>query len=99
MIELVAPPRIAVGQPISVAYRADARLAGRVRLTSGTALVPFTLVREGREPSTGTTHRIRGKEGVFEIRDWGEHPAGTELVLRFEGAKVWMTVDADSQGA
>lgn len=92
MIELTAPRTIHLGTPFPFAFRADARVAGRLRLTSGDDLVPFTLEREGRDPSTDTAHRIRGREGSFVIRDWGEHPAGTELVLRFEGQKLWLTV-------
>lgn len=92
MVELMAPTTLTPGEAFTFGFRADQRVAGRLRLTAGTDLVPFTLHREGKEPTTGTTHRIRGREGSFSISDWGDHPAGTELVLRFEGAKLWLTV-------
>lgn len=98
MIELVAPQTLTVGQPFLVAFRSPTRVAGRLRLTAGTELVPFVLEREGREPVKSTTHRVRGKEGSFRIADWGDHADGTELVLRFEGAKVWMTVGSGGAG-
>lgn len=94
MIELVAPNTIHLGAPFPFAFKADERVAGRLRLTSGEDLVPFTLEREGRDPVTDTTHRLRGREGSFVIRDWGEHAVGTELVLRFEGRKLWLKVEA-----
>lgn len=92
MITLVAPDTIALGAPFEATFSSPTRVAGRLRLTSGTDLVPFTLRREGRDPMQGTAHRVRGKEGAFHISDWGEHAVGTELVLRFEGAKAWMKV-------
>lgn len=93
MVKLTAPQIITPGQPIHVAYEADARVAGRVRLTAGTELVPYVLSRPGH-PATevGTAHRVRGRQGQFTLTDWGTHAAGAELVLRFEGAKAWMTV-------
>lgn len=97
MIELVAPQTLTVGQPFLVAFRSDTRVAGRLRLTAGTELVPFVLEREGRAPERATTHRVRGKEGSFRVLDWGDHAEGTELVLRFEGAKVWMTVGSGGE--
>ncbi|MCB9693083.1 MAG: hypothetical protein H6736_14835 [Alphaproteobacteria bacterium] len=92
MVELIAPILLTVGEPFTFAFRADTRVAGRLRLTSGTDALVFTLEAQGREPATADTHRIRGKEGSFVIRDWGEHPSGTELVLRFEGRKLWLKV-------
>lgn len=93
MIHLNAPAEITVGEPISMSYEADSRVAGRIRLTHGTELVSFRLAREGQPASEpATAHRVRGRAGAFVLSEWGEFPAGTELVLRFEGAKVWMTV-------
>jgi hypothetical protein len=94
VVELVAPNVITVGEPFLVAFEAQERVAGRLRITAGTEAIEFTLVREGREPARGTAHRVRGRSGSFQVRDWGEHAPGSELVLRFEGAKVWMTVQA-----
>jgi hypothetical protein len=92
LIELVAPSEIPLGQPFHVTFRSPTRVSGRLRLTKERDLVPFTLLREGRESVTGDSHRVRGKEGALVVKDWGEHAPGTELVLRFEGAKVWMKV-------
>jgi hypothetical protein len=92
MVELNAPTTIRCGEPFSFAFKADSRVAGRLRLTSGTDLVPFTLKRPDREPETAESHRIRGRQGTFTLSDFGDHPTGTELVLRFEGAKLWLTV-------
>ena len=92
MVELTTPENIVVNQPIPVAFQSESRVAGRVRLTKGTEALPITVVREGKEPISGTGPRIRGKSGQFHITDWGEHEVGTELVLRFEAAKVWLTV-------
>ena len=93
-MKLTAPNTLIAGEPFAFSFESETRVAGRLRLTAGTDLVSFTLTREGREPAAGTTHRIRGRSGGGEISDWGDHPEGTELVLRFEGAKVWMTVTA-----
>lgn len=94
-LELQAPERITVGTPIPVRFSSDTRVAGRIRLTSGTEEVPFRLQPVGGEPSEPATgHRVRGKSGDYTLVDWGEHPDGTELVLRFEARKIWMTVVA-----
>lgn len=92
MIELEAPEKVECGKPIQVRFRADERMAGRLRLTSGTEALTFTLLREGKEPVTSSGPRLRGREGMFALVDWGEHPSGTELVLRYEGAKCWIVV-------
>lgn len=92
MIELTAPDIIENGQPIHASFKADARVAGRLRLTSGTDALEFTLVREKRAPVRDSGPRVRGRAGELVLTDWGEHPSGTELVLRFEGAKCWMKV-------
>lgn len=92
MIRLTAPEEITSGQPIPVAFEADERVAGRVRITAGETALPFRLERGDRISDPAPGHRVRGRRGNFRILDWGEHAAGTELVLRFEGAKVWMTV-------
>ena len=91
MVQLNAPRTIVVGEPFSFAFESEERVSGRLRLTAGKEAVPFTLERPDRN-ETGPTHRIRGKKGTFRILDWGEHPLGTELVLRFEGAKLWLMV-------
>ncbi|MFT4623913.1 MAG: hypothetical protein ACI8PZ_002569 [Myxococcota bacterium] len=93
MPTLTAPDEIRVGQPIPFSYTSETRLTGRVRLTAGTDALTFQLEPDGRlmsEPAAG--HRIRGRAGSFRIWAWGDHPVGSELVLRFEGAKVWMRV-------
>lgn len=97
MIEVAAPEEIVCGQPFEVSYTSATRVAGRLRLTRDTELVSFTLTPLGdggpiKEPVTGTAHRVRGRSGRFSIRDWGDHPVGCELVLRFEGVKRWMRV-------
>lgn len=92
MIQLTAPERIENGKPIHATYQADSRVAGRLRLTLGTDALEFTLSREGRDPVTSAGPRVRGRSGAFVITDWGDHASGTELVLRFEGAKCWMVV-------
>lgn len=94
MIELTAPETIQNGKPIHVHYRADQRIAGRLRLTAGTENLPFTLQREGRDPVQGDSPRIRGREGDLVMSDWPEQPVDTELVVRFEGAKCWVRVVA-----
>ncbi len=99
MIEVVAPAQIVVGQPFEVRFSAEKRMAGRLRLTSGTELVPFSLTVMGddgplKPPVEGTAHRVRGKAGHFMVSNWGEHAEGVELVLRFEGVKRWMKVVA-----
>lgn len=99
MVELVAPKTIELHKPFTVSFRSETRVAGRVRLTKGTEALEFTLVREGKEPVTSAGPRVRGKTASFEIREWGTHEAGTELVLRFEAAKLWLTVtEAQPQG-
>ena len=92
MVRLNAPTNIPNGEPFLVAYKADERVAGRLRITAGKDTISFTLLQDGKEPRTGDGHRIRGREGAFTVADWGDHVPGTELVLRFEGAKLWMTV-------
>ena len=94
MIKLVAPEQITLGVPFDVEFESDQRASGRLRLTAGTNNIHFTLEREGKEPAHGESPRIRGKKGTFRISAWGMHTVGTELVLRFEGAKAWMTVQA-----
>ena len=94
MIELTAPDTIVLGQPFTFAYVSETRVAGRIRLTAGTEAVSFVLEREGRPPEAGTSPRVRGRAGTFQIRDWGDHPVDSELVLRFEGAKKWLRVVA-----
>jgi len=99
VIEVVAPEQIVVGQPFEVRFSAEKRMAGRLRLTSGTELVPFSLTVMGddgplKPPVEGTAHRVRGKAGHFMVSNWGEHAEGVELVLRFEGVKRWMKVVA-----
>jgi len=98
LVELVAPNTITLGEPFLVAFRSDTRVAGRLRLTAGTEAIPFVLEREGKEPTKSAGHRVRGKEGSFRILDWGDHEVGSELVLRFEGAKVWMSVAGPGEG-
>ena len=91
--ELKAPEQIFVGAPIVFSYSSDNRVSGRLRLTAGTEAVMFRLQKEGAdagEPDAGP--RVRGKSGTFAISDWGQHEVGAELVLRFEGRKVWMKV-------
>ena len=95
MTTLTAPESIVLGQPIEFSFSAEERVAGRIRLTAGTEAIPFRLERDPdtvSEPKPG--HRVRGRSGSFRIVDWGDHAVGSELVLRFEGAKVWMTVAA-----
>lgn len=92
MIELLAPERIVVGQPIDFSFRSDHRVSGRLRLTSGEEALTFTLERPGKDPVTDNNPRVRGKEGGGRITEWGKPLPGTELVLRFEGAKAWMLV-------
>ncbi len=99
MVELIAPRTIALGRPFSFTFRSDERIAGRLRLTAGTEAVPFVLERPGREAVRSDGHRIRGKEGSYRILDWGEHPVGSELVLRFEGRKLWLEVVASVDDA
>ena len=53
----------------------------------------FRLERDGELSEPADQHRVRGRKGELRIVDWGEHPVGTELVLRFEGAKVWLKVE------
>ena len=91
--ELHAPGAITIGQPISFEFSSSTRVSGRVRLTAGPEALPFRLIKAGAERSDRATgHRVRGKTGAYQIVDWGVHEAGTELVLRFEGRKIWMTV-------
>jgi len=99
VVEVVAPEEIVVGVPFEVRYSAERRVSGRLRLTAGTELVPFTLTPLGKDgpvkaPMAGAAHRVRGKTGHFLVSDWGDHPEGAELVLRFEGVKRWMKVVA-----
>ena len=91
--EFSAPEQITSGVPIWFSYSSEFRVSGRIRLTLGTEALSFRLGGEDSqlsEPSAGP--RIRGKSGKYSIVDWGDHAVGTELVLRFEGKKVWMTV-------
>ena len=92
---LTAPESITVGQPIPFSFTSETRVGGRVRLTAGTEALTYRLQNEAGETSEpGAGHRVRGKSGPYALLDWGEHAEGTELVLRFEGHKVWMTVKA-----
>ena len=91
-MQLYAPSIIVPGQPIIASFEAEQRVSGRLRLTLDTEAIEFTLEREGRDPVRSNGPRLRGKQASFAISDWGEHRSGTELVLRFEGAKVWLTV-------
>lgn len=94
MVQLLAPPEIVLGQPFNVSFSSETRVSGRLRLTRGTESLPFTLVWGEREPATGAGHRVRGKNVSLVVSDWGEHEVGTELVLRFEGVKLWLKVAA-----
>jgi len=94
LVELIAPRQIILGQPFNFSFRSEARVAGRLRLTAGKDAVEFTLDRGDRPPETSAGHRLRGKQGSFQISNWGEHEVGAELVLRFEGQKLWLTVAA-----
>ncbi len=88
-----APEQITNGMPIPFSFTSVTRVSGRVRLTLGTEALSFRLERgEGELSAPSSGHRVRGKTGAFKIVDWGEHSVGTELVLRFEGRKVWMKV-------
>jgi hypothetical protein len=94
-VDLQAPTTITSGTPIPFAYSAEHRVSGRVRLTSGKEALTFRLKNQAGELSEPTSGpRLRGKHGSFHIVEWGEHPEGTELVLRFEGRKIWMKVSA-----
>ena len=98
--ELHAPEKITLGRPIAFRFSSETRVSGRVRLTAGTNALPFRLQRAGGEVGElASSHRVRGKTGAFQIVDWGTHEAGVELVLRFEGRKVWMRVEGASEGA
>jgi len=91
--ELIAPETITLGSPIAFSFTSVTRLSGRVRLTSGTEVVSFRLEKApGDLSAPAPGHRVRGKTGAYSIHDWGEHAVGAELVLRFEGRKVWMKV-------
>ena len=92
MVELTAPDTIVVGHPFTISFRSETRVSGRLRITAGTDAISFVLDREDRPAEAATAHRVRGKTGTFVIRDWGDHPVGSELVVRFEGAKKWLTV-------
>lgn len=94
MVVLIAPETVVLGQPFAISFRSEERVAGRFRLTAGTEVVPFVLARPDRVDEASTGHRVRGRAGDFTVSDWGEHEVGAELVLRFEGAKRWMTVAA-----
>lgn len=91
-MELTADETVENGKPIHIRYRADDRVSGRLRLTHGTERLTFTLQREGKEPVRGDGPRIRGKEGELVLSDWGTVEPGDELVVRFEGEKVWVRV-------
>lgn len=92
MIELLAPQVVQSGQPFSFAFRSDTRVSGRLRLTSGTVAIAFVLTKGEKVYDHSDSHRIRGKEGSFQVSCWGSHPVGEEVVLRFEGAKAWIKV-------
>ena len=92
-MQLFAPEIIVNGQPIIVSFESEHRVSGRLRLTLGTEALEFTLAREGRDPVRSAGPRLRGKKMSFSIEDWGDHAGGTQLVLRFEGAKAWLTVN------
>jgi len=94
MIELTAPESICNGEPIHVAFSAGERVSGRLRLTAGDTALAFTLKREGREPVTSDGPRVRGRSGALVLVGWPEQPVGSELVVRFEGAKCWIRVAA-----
>ena len=92
---LTAPEQITAGEPISFSFTSETRVGGRIRLTAGTEALTYRLQNEAGEISEpGAGHRIRGKAGAYSLLEWGEHAEGTELVLRFEGHKVWMKVTA-----
>ncbi|MBT3219159.1 MAG: hypothetical protein HN348_08715 [Proteobacteria bacterium] len=92
MVKLIAPETVIIGEPFTVTFSSESRVAGRLRLTSGTEALPFVLDRGVRLEERAPGHRVRGKQGSFQILEWGEPTAGTEIVLRFEGAKAWIKV-------
>jgi len=92
VVELIAPKTVVSGEPFSVSFTSPTRVAGRLRLTLGKDALPFVLDRGDRVEERSAGHRVRGRRGTFRITDWGTPPAGSEVVLRFEGAKLWITV-------
>ena len=92
LVELIAPKTVVSGEPFTVSFKSETRLAGRLRLTLGTEELPFVLDRGDRVEERAPSHRVRGRQGSFRVLDWGSPPGGTEVVLRFEGAKIWITV-------
>ncbi len=92
MIELDVPETIENGTPLHVQFKADSRLSGRLRLTAGTEALEFTLLREGRDPVRGSDPRVRGRSGALVLTEWAEQPVGSEIVVRFEGAKAFVRV-------
>lgn len=91
-MQLTADETVENGKPIHVRFESEARVAGRLRLTHGTDALTFTLLREGRDPVRGDGPRVRGRSGELVITEWGSVDAGEELVVRFEGEKVWVRV-------
>jgi hypothetical protein len=92
MIDLHAPETIDNGAPLHVRFEAEGRVSGRLRLTAGTEALEFTLLREGRDPVRGTDPRVRGRSGELVLTEWAEQPVGSEIVVRFEGAKRFVRV-------
>jgi hypothetical protein len=92
MVELQAPQTVASGVPFLFAFTSPTRVSGRLRLTAGTEAVAFILTKGEQVFEKSAGHRIRGKQGSFQVSDWGEHEPETEVVLRFEGAKAWIKI-------
>ena len=91
-MQLKADETVENGKPIHVRFEAEERVAGRLRLTHGTETLTFTLLREGRDPVRGDGPRVRGRAGELVLTEWGTVEPGDELVVRFEGEKVWIRV-------
>ena len=98
LITITAPSAARLGEPIPFEWKSPSRIAGRLRLTSGRDRVTFRLERDGTLSEPADQHRVRGRSGQYRIVAWGEHPVGSELVLRFEGVKVWLKVEAHPEG-
>ena len=40
----------------------------------------------------GSDPRVRGRSGALVLTEWAEQPVGSEIVVRFEGAKAFVRV-------
>ncbi len=82
-MKLTIPSTVRRGMSFEVGFRATGRVDVRVRLRAGEEDQTFALRRSAdRRSEPAKAHRVRARSGLYTIEDWGDHPAGTQIIVR-----------------